>query len=41
MMYKARAAVYSEIRTKHLGKASTMYNFLMLNPVVRKENARL
>ena len=41
MMYKAKVAVCSEIRTKHSRKASIIYNFWMLNLVVRKETARL
>jgi hypothetical protein len=42
MTYTAKVAVCSEIHTKNTEhKASTMYNFGMLNLVVRKEIARL
>jgi hypothetical protein len=41
-MYKAKVAVCAEIRTKHstLSKHHVEF-FLILNPVVRKETARL
>ena len=38
MMYKAKVAVCSDIRTKHWTQSE---NFWMLNLVVRKETARL
>ena len=43
MTYEANVAVWSEMRTKKKfqRKASTMYNFWMLNLVVRKETTRL
>ena len=40
-MYKENVAVCSQINTKHSTQASTTYNVLMLNLVVRKETARL
>jgi hypothetical protein len=42
MTYKAKAALCSEIHTKHSTQSeSTMENFLLLNLVVRKETVRL
>jgi hypothetical protein len=41
MIYKAKAAVSSEIRTNIQRKASNIWNFLMLSLVVREENTRL
>ena len=41
MVYKAKVAVCSEIRTINQRKASTMLNFWILNLVVRKETARV
>ena len=43
MMYKAKVAGCSEIRTKKntQRKAGTMQNFWMLDLAVRKETARL
>jgi hypothetical protein len=38
MFYKAKVAVGSEIRTKYI---NAMWNYLMLNLVVRKVTARL
>jgi uncharacterized protein YoaH (UPF0181 family) len=32
MTYQAKAAVCSEIRTKHSTQSSTMYNFLIVKP---------
>jgi hypothetical protein len=37
MIYNAKIALCSEIHTKHQRKVSTMWNFLMLNLVVRKK----
>jgi len=41
MMYKAKVAVCSEIRTKHSTQSEKYVNFLMLSLVVRKETGRL
>jgi hypothetical protein len=42
MFYKAKVAVCSEIRTKHIKRnVGTTQNFLMLNLVVCKVTARL
>jgi len=41
MMYKVKVAVCSEIVQNTQRKASTMYNFVILNLVVRKETAKL
>jgi len=41
MMYKAKTAVCSEIRTKHSMQSDHHVAFLMLNLVVRKEIARV
>jgi hypothetical protein len=42
MLYKAKAAVCSEIRTKHINAMwAQRRNFLMLNLVVHKVTARL
>jgi len=41
MTYKAKVAVCSEIRTKHSTLSEHHVEFLLLNPVVRKETARL
>jgi hypothetical protein len=40
-MYTAKAAVCSEIRTKHSMQREHDVEFLMLNLVVSKESARL
>jgi hypothetical protein len=40
MMYTAKAAVCSEIRTKHSTQSEHQVEFWMLNLVVRKETAR-
>jgi hypothetical protein len=40
MRYKAKAAVYSEICTKHSTQSEHHVEFLMLNLVVRKETAK-
>jgi hypothetical protein len=40
-MYKAKAAVCSEVRTKHSTRSERHIEFWMLNLVVRKETARL
>ena len=41
MMYKAKVAVYSEIRTKHSVQREHRVDFCMLNLVMRIETARL
>jgi len=41
MMYKAKAAVCSEIRTKHSAQSEHHVEFWMLNLVVRKETTKL
>ena len=41
MMYKAKVAVCSDIRTKHLKQSEHHVEFLMLNLMVGKETARL
>ena len=41
MMYKAKVAVCSDIRTKHSTQSGRHVEFLMLNLMVRKETARL
>ena len=41
MMYKTKAAVCSDIRTKPSTQSEHHVEFLMLNLVVRKETARL
>jgi hypothetical protein len=41
MMYKAKVAVCSEIRTKHSSQSEQCVKFLMLNLVVCKETAKL
>ena len=41
MMYTAKVAVCSEIRTKHSTQSEIHVEFWMLNLVVRKETARL
>jgi len=41
MMYKAKVAICSEIRTKHSTQSEHHVVFLMLNLVVCKETARL
>jgi hypothetical protein len=41
MTYTAKAAVCSEIHTKHSKQSEHYVEFLMLNLVVRKETARL
>jgi hypothetical protein len=41
MTYKQRPAVCSEIRTNTQSKGSAVWNFLILNLAVRKENSRL
>jgi len=41
MMYKAKVAVCSEIRTKHSKQREQHVEFLNVNLVVRKENTRL
>jgi len=41
MLYTAKVAVCSEMVQNNRRKASTMWNFWMLNLVVRKERARL
>jgi hypothetical protein len=41
MTYKAKAAVCSEIRTKHSTQSEHHVEFVMLNLVVSKETARL
>ena len=41
MLYKAKVAVCSDIRTNAQHKASAMYNFWMLNLVERKVTAGL
>jgi hypothetical protein len=40
-MYKAKAAVCFEIRTKHSTQSEHHVEFLNINVVVSKENARL
>ena len=40
-MYKAKAAVCSEIRTKYSTQSEYRVKFRLLNLVVRKETARL
>jgi hypothetical protein len=40
-MYKAKAAVCSEIRTKHSTQSEHNIEFLKVNLVIRKETARL
>ena len=41
MLYKAKVAVCSDIRTQNTQrKARAMWNFWMLNLVLRKETAR-
>ena len=41
MTYKAKVAVCSDIRTKHLTQSERHVEFWMLNLAVRKEIARL
>ena len=41
MLSKAKVAVRSDIRKNTQRKARAMYNFWMLNIVVRKETAKL
>ena len=41
MMYKAKVAVCSDIRTKHSTQSENHVELLMLSLVVRKETARL
>jgi len=41
MTYRAKAAVCSQIRTKHSKQSEHHVEFLYLNLVVRKETARL
>ena len=41
MLYKAKAAVCSDIRTKHSTQSEHHVEFLMLNLVVRKVTARV
>jgi hypothetical protein len=41
MKYKAKAAICSEIRTKHSMQSEHHVEFLMLNLVVRKITPRL
>jgi hypothetical protein len=41
MMYKAKSAVCSEIRTNSQRKVTTMWNFWLLSLVVRKGRTRL
>ena len=41
MMYKAKVAVCSDIRTKHSAQSEHYVEFWMFNLVVRKETARL
>ena len=41
MMYKAKVAVCSEIRTKHSTQSEHHVEFLNDNLVVRKETARI
>ena len=41
MMYKAKVAVCSDIRTKHSTQSERHVKICMLNLVVRKETARL
>jgi hypothetical protein len=41
MMYEAKAAVCSEIRTKHSTQSEHHVEFCMLNLAVRKETDRL
>jgi hypothetical protein len=41
MLYKAKVAVCSEIRTKHKRNGGSTESILMLNLVVRKVTARL
>jgi hypothetical protein len=41
MLYKAKAALFSEIRTKHSKQSEHHVEFLNVKPVVRKETARL
>ena len=41
MMYKAKVAVCSDIRTKHSAQSKQHVEFLDVNVVVRKEPARL
>jgi hypothetical protein len=40
MFYKAKVAVCSEIRTKHINAMWAPHTFLILNLVVRKVTAR-
>jgi len=41
MMYKAKAAACSKIRTKHSTQSEHHVEFFNLNLVIRKETARL
>jgi hypothetical protein len=41
MLYKAKVAVCSEIRTKHWTQREDLVEFLIFSQVVRKETARL
>ena len=41
MMYKAKVAVCSDIRTKHSTQSEHNVEIWMLNPTVQKEPARL